>query len=376
MLKFFSFVISLLLFSTLVGQSPRDYRVHTVVIDPGHGGYDPGNLGTRRYSTTEKDIALAVSLKLGGYIKEHFPQVKVVYTRKTDKFVELKKRTEIANEAEADLFISVHCDAFTNNRVHGTTSFVMGLDHEDENMRVAKTENKAILLEENYEENYVGFDPSNPATYISLTMYQKAFLEQSINFAVKVQEQFRERVSRRDRGVKQQPLYVTSRTTMPSVLVELGFLTNPREEDFLNSENGQAYLASAIFRAFRAYKKERESFHFSTVDENQVATNGKGTNDTTTRGNSPSEPEIYYSVQIFTSGYEREKDDSVFEGLEHFAAYRERELYKYYTGKFQSKSKAQSFSDSLRNNGFSDCFVIALKDGELISLQEAAAIIQ
>lgn len=357
------------MFSTLVAQSPRDYRVHTVVIDPGHGGYDPGNLGTRRYTTTEKDIALAVSLKLGGYINEHFPSVKVVYTRKTDKFVELKKRTEIANDAGADLFISVHCDAFTNNSVHGTTSFVMGLGHEDENMRVAKTENKAILLEENYEENYVGFDPNNPATYISLTMYQKAFLEQSINFAVKVQKQFRERVSRRDRGVKQQPLYVTSRTTMPSVLVELGFLTNPREEDFLNSENGQAYLASAIFRAFRAYKKERESYHFSILDEEKQ-----------NRGDEVLEkkptPETYYSVQIFTSGYEREQDDPVFENLQHFDSYRERELYKYYTGKFKTKGEAQTYSDSLRENGFSDCFVIALKNGELISLKEAASIIQ
>ena len=367
-------------------QKAESNKINKVVIDPGHGGHDPGNLGTRRYSTREKDIALSISLKLGGYIKENMPDVEVIYTRKTDKFVTLKKRTEIANQAEADLFISLHCDAFQNSRVHGTSSYVMGQNHGDENMRVAEQENSVILLEENYEENYTDFDPSKPETYIALTMYQQSFLEQSITLAQKIQDQFGERVHRRNRGVKQQPLYVTSRTTMPSVLVELGFLTNPSEEDFLNSEKGQAYMASAVYRAFRGYKNHRESIKITTTtstnteapEEQEVGEQqelGKDDNDVR-EVEEDKTLEAFYSVQIITSAFDKEHSDPIFEGLEEVNHYKEGSLYKYYTGKFEELDKARAYKSEMREKGFNGAFVIAIKQGERLSLSEAESILQ
>lgn len=366
-------------------QKAESNKINKVVIDPGHGGHDPGNLGTRRYSTREKDIALAISLKLGEYIKENMTDVEVIYTRKTDKFVTLKKRTEIANEAEADLFISLHCDAFKNNRVHGTSSFVMGQNHGDENMRVAEQENSVILLEENYQENYTDFDPSKPETYIALTMYQQSFLEQSISLAQKIQDQFGERVHRRNRGVKQQPLYVTSRTTMPSVLVELGFLTNPSEEDFLNSEKGQAYMASAVYRAFRDYKNQRESIKITTsASTNTEVTEDQEIGEQQEVGKDQNVREIeegksleaFYSVQIITSAFDKEPSDPIFEGLKEVNHYKDGSLYKYYTGKFEELDKARAYKKEMRKRGFKGAFVIALKRGERLSLSEAESILQ
>jgi len=357
-----SFVISLGAFA----QSDNT-RIDVVVIDPGHGGYDPGNLGTRRYPTREKDIALAVSLKLGDYIEQNLPGVKVIYTRDDDTFVELKKRTEIANKANADLFISIHCDAFGNSRVHGTTTFVMGQNHSDENLRVAETENKVIMLEENYEENYEGFDPSKPETYISLVAYQSSFLEQSIEFAVQVQEQFRERVSRRDRGVKQQPLYVTSRTTMPAVLIELGFLTNPGEEDFLNSDQGQSYLASAIFRAFRSYKAKHESFQL-------VKTEQSG-GDELVEDQEPQVP-LFFTVQIMASSTEREPSDSLFRALPTVGYLYDGRLFKYYSGQYLKEEEARKAVKEAQEAGFRNSFVIAVNNGERISLEKARSILQ
>lgn len=359
--------------------SPSKKGINVVVIDPGHGGRDPGNLGTKRYKTREKDIALAVSLKVGQYIKEQFDSVEVVYTRKTDKSVTLNDRAKIANDADADLFISIHCDSFKKSSVKGTTTIVMGKNHDDENMRVAIKENSVIFLEDNYEENYGGFDPSKPETYIALTMYQNAFLHQSISFAQKVQDQFRERVNRRDRGVKQQPLYVTSRTAMPAVLIELGFLTNPQEEDFLLSAQGQTYMASAIFRAFKEYKAEVEEA-FSNAPIPPVENNE--TPEVVEKNLEPVQSpkdiigETYYSVQIMTSGLKKDLTAENFKGQENVTFYKDGGLYKYIVGRESSLQEANVLKKKMKEVGFKDAFVIAISNGKRISFETAKQLLQ
>ncbi len=228
----------------------------TVVIDPGHGGSDPGNLGTGRLGKTEKDVSLDVALIVGEYIRINYPEVSIVYTRKTDVFPTLARRVQIANDAVADLFISIHCNANDNKSATGAETFVMGLHKSEESMRTAMRENASIFLEKDHEKNYKGFDPKNPDTYIILSMRENAFLEKSISIAKNVQDQFRTRVGRKDRGVKQAGYYVICFTNMPSILVELGFLTNQDEEDFLHSDEGKTYMASAIYRAFKDFKEK------------------------------------------------------------------------------------------------------------------------
>ncbi|GAB4397927.1 MAG: hypothetical protein OHK0053_15430 [Microscillaceae bacterium] len=232
-----------------------------VVIDPGHGGKDPGTLGSASH---EKDITLAVSLELGRILKANLPGVKVVYTRTTDKFVELYRRAELANEQRADLFISIHCNSMPHGTasraaIQGTEIYVMGLHKSEDNLEVAQRENAAILKEANYQANYEGFDPNSPQSYILLSLRQQAYLENSLNLARKINQEFVERVKRPSRGVKQAGFVVLSRTTMPSVLIELGFLSSPAEEKYLKEAAHQVYLASAIFRAIRAYKAEIEA---------------------------------------------------------------------------------------------------------------------
>lgn len=236
------------------------YQLKTIVIDAGHGGKDPGTLGR---ISKEKDINLAVALELGRILKSNFPAVKVVYTRSTDKFVELYKRAEIAHKNQADLFISLHCNAMPRNAPNrhlkqGTITYVMGLHKSKENLEVAKRENEVIYHEENYESNYEGFDPDSPQSYILLSLSQQVHLQNSLNLANKIQSQFQHRVKRKNLGVRQAGFVVLAKTATPSVLIELGFLSSPTEEKFLNDSLNQVYMASAIFRAIRDYKEEVE----------------------------------------------------------------------------------------------------------------------
>lgn len=247
-------VLTLVHFSVLAQNADELYRMKTVVIDAGHGGKDPGNLGTGRYKSKEKDISLDVALRVGSYIKKQFPEINVVYTRSTDVFIGLNERTDIANKAKADLFLSIHCNAATNTSAYGVETYALGLHKNKENLEVAMKENSAIFLEDDYKTKYEGFDPNSAESIIALTIMQSAFLQQSLSISSYVQQQFKERVGRRDRGVKQAGFLVLRKTTMPSILIELGFLTNKAEEDFLNSEDGKAYMASAIFRGFKDYK--------------------------------------------------------------------------------------------------------------------------
>jgi N-acetylmuramoyl-L-alanine amidase len=227
------------------------FRMKKIVLDAGHGGSDPGNIGSK---VREKDINLAVTLLVGKYIKENMPDVEVIYTRKDDSFPTLKQRPNIANINKADLFISIHSNAATNKSAFGTETFVMGTKHFEANFDIIKKENSVILLEDNYEEEYEGFDPTSPESYMMFNLMSKVYFENSVTLADQIESQFRDRVGRKSRGVKQGPFYVLWTPSMPSVLVELGFLSNSEEEKFLMSQQGKEYMASAIYRSIKDYK--------------------------------------------------------------------------------------------------------------------------
>ena len=355
--------------TTILSQT-NSTNIKTVVIDPGHGGKDSGTLGTKRFKIYEKHVALAVSLKLGNYISEAFPDVKIIYTRDTDVFLELNERTEIANKSNADLFISIHCDGFTNPKPSGASVFVMGMSKLKANMDVAMRENSAIYLEDNYQQKYDGFDPKSAESYIVFSLMQNTYLNQSLQIAEEVESEFSNRANRKSRGVKQAPFYVISRTNMPSILVECGFLTNPKEEEFLHSDLGQDYIASAIFRAFRSYKKKIE-----ITDE---AVNEKPTDvvDTLKKeivahktNKIKNDLNLLYKIQIgtflrsmlnnkqFTDlNVEEEKINGTF---------------KYFVDAGNSKIEADRLKINLRNLGFKGAFIVAFLDGKQISTKEA-----
>ena len=249
--------ITLLILSS-AAPPPIGNKIDIIVIDPGHGGKDPGTMGK---NLKEKDVALKISLKLGAYIEKNFPEVKVIYTRKDDRYIDLADRPLLANNEKADLFICIHANAVEGVNAYGTETYVMGMHRSEGNMEVAQRENAVMLLDENYKERYEGFDPNSPESYILFSLTQSAFFESSLKFAQKVESQFKNRVGRYSRGVRQAGFWVLWKTAMPSVLVEVGFLTNPTEEAYLGSTKGQDEIASGIFRAFREYKEQIESLN-------------------------------------------------------------------------------------------------------------------
>ena len=256
-------LIAITLLVSSAAPSPTDFKVDTIVIDAGHGGHDSGTMGNK---TKEKDVVLKIALKLGKYIKENLKDVKVIYTRDTDKFIDLSERANIANRNHADVFISIHANSLPTTTpesrkqsIYGTETYVMGLHKTDENFEVSKRENSVILLEENYQEKYEGFDPDSPESYILFSLSQSANQESSLLLASKVEDQFGKRAGRRSRGVKQAGFVVLYKTSMPSILVETGFLSNTKEERELNDDKVQDYIASAIYRAFKEYKIQIES---------------------------------------------------------------------------------------------------------------------
>jgi N-acetylmuramoyl-L-alanine amidase len=347
--------------------------IKKIVIDPGHGGKDPGNLGTGRYKETEKHIALDISLLFGNYVKEAYPDIEIIYTRKTnDKFLELHERTQLANDNNADLFISIHCDAWTSPNAYGAGVYVMGMSKLKANMDIAMKENAVIYLEDDYKQNYEGFDPNSPESYIVFSLTQNTYLGQSLQIAEEVQQQFATRANRKSRGVKQAPFYVISRANMPSILIETGFLTNPKEEDYLNSKQGKVYLASAIFRAFRSYKKsiDMASIQVDNKEQNKekkIEIKKEGIEKV-----NPKKPSIIFKVQIGT--YLKEMKNS--ERFKDIIAEEEvvNGTYKYFVGNTKSKEQADKLRINMVNKGFNGAFVIALKDGIRINVKEALSL--
>jgi N-acetylmuramoyl-L-alanine amidase len=234
---------------------PIKKSIKTVVIDAGHGGKDPGcNQGS---DAEEKKVALKVALELGEKIEAEYPNIKVIYTRKKDVFIDLHERSAIANRNKADLFISIHCNANPNKKAFGTETYAMGMHKTEHNLAVAKRENASILKESSENRKYYkGFDPNSPLAYIMLKNHQNAYINSSLNFAQKVQKQFKETAGRTSRGVHQAGFLVLWETAMPSVLIEIGFLTNEKEEKYLKSEEGQSDIAKSIFKAFSQFKNE------------------------------------------------------------------------------------------------------------------------
>jgi len=353
-------------------QQGRDpHRIRTVVLDAGHGGKDPGNLGTGRYKTTEKHVSLNVAKLVGKYLNETYPDIKVVYTREDDRFIELMERTQIANRAKADVFISIHCNANDNKDPHGCETYVMGLHKTEANMRVAQKENAAILLEDGHELKYDGYDPKDPESQIALSLRQNVHLEQSLLLSSLIQKQFRERVGRPDRGVKQAGFLVISYTTMPAVLIELGFLTNPKEEDFLQEAEGQDYMASAIYRAFKEYKGIVEGVSVpapepkpARPDSTHVAIPDNSTKPTPA-------PAVVFKVQVVTSNKRIETKPANFNGLEGVEEQKGAGVYRYTVGHEPSLEKAREVQKRCRDKGFDGAFIVAFKDGQRIDLQEA-----
>lgn len=353
-------------------QSPSDpNRIDVICLDAGHGGKDPGNLGTGRFKTTEKHVALNVTKLVGKYIRENFPDVKVVYTREDDRFIELKERCEIANRNKADVFISIHCNANEKHEPHGTETYLMGLHKTEANMRTAMKENASILLEEGHELKYEGYDPKDPESMIALSLRQNAFLEQSAMLSAAVQKQFKERVGRSDRGVKQAGFLVISYTTMPAILIELGFLSNGEEEDFLQSAKGQDFMASAIYRAFKDYKNSIEG---KDVQLGPVA----GKPDSTRVEVPAPEPAakdsgVRFRVQIATSSKRLELKPKNFNGLEGVQELKGNDLWKYMVGEERTLEGARSVQQVCREKGFDGCFIVAFdREGRRIpDLQQA-----
>jgi len=328
--------------------------VRKVVIDAGHGGKDPGAVGK---NSKEKDIALAIALKTGHYIRQNLPDVEVIYTRKTDVFVELHKRAEIANKSKADLFISIHCNANKSPNPSGTETYVMGLHRSQANLEVAKLENAAILKEENYDDMYDGFDPNRDEDYITLNLFQNAYLESSLLLASLVQDQFRERAKLKDRGVWQAGFWVLYKTAMPGILIETGFISNLNDEKYLMSDNGQNYIASAIYRAFKEYKLMVES----PENHAQMAI-------PVNKGSLKSD--IRFRVQFASSS--KEKTAGKFKDVENVMIYEHQGMFKYTSGDETSYLEAVRLQNELRRNKkYRDAFIIAFKDGVRIDVNEA-----
>jgi N-acetylmuramoyl-L-alanine amidase len=498
-------VFLIALFCSFGFDNPKKIKV--IVIDAGHGGKDPGCNGV---SAKEKDVSLAVALKLGKLIEDNFKDVKVIYTRKTDVFVELEDRAQIANKNKADLFISIHCNAagkpvmikdkktgklrpktYTNKKgkkvvvetvnpvPFGSETYVMGLKNEEGKMKVAQRENSAILLEDNYEQKYQGFDPESEESYIIMSNYTSAYVLQSASLAVKIQEEYAKKAGRVDKGVHRQSIWVLWRTAMPSILTEIGYLTNPLEEQFLASEKGQEYVAVSIFKGFRKYKDELEgrkkdyddefermaalenenlkagntgkpkaedyaveeendkdsvktvttvsmtpkkgddkslSVKNNTVTTSTVVAKEEVKNETvaeikkgdtddsmkeekdkdvsaldivknynSSKGNDKddagdkevkektdkSNDQVSFKVQFASSDTELNLKEEKFSAITEGGFYKVGSFYKYTSGNFKTSAEASKHQKKLKEAGFSDCFIVAFKNGQRIDLKEA-----
>ncbi len=370
-------------------------KVTVIVIDAGHGGHDSGALGKK---SKEKDIALAIALKLGKLIEKNFSDVKVVYTRKTDVFIDLWRRPQIANEIHADLFISVHCNANKDTNPYGNETYVMGLDKSNANISVAKRENGVILLEKDYKTKYEGYDPNSPESYIIFSLFQNAHLDQSLDFASTVQKSLSKKVKSIGRGVKQAGYLVLWKTTMPSVLIETGFVSNVKEEEYLITEKGKNDIAKSVYEAFKEYKFKVEGFNNQSkvadskedndkileetdVVENTVKETVKETkvNDAKNKNISTNKDstlqEITFRIQFATSSTDKPLDSPEFANLKDVKKYSHNGLIKYTVGNEKSLKEANDLLLKMQEKGFKDAFVVAFLNDQRISPTEAVKLL-
>ena len=360
------FKLLLALFSSFILFAERPiihskYKINypkpfVVVLDAGHGGHDSGNRGNGYF---EKNIALNIALGIGKILQKN-QGIKVIYTRKTDVFVKLVDRANIANEADADLFVSIHCDAFKSSAVFGAGTFVLGLHANQRNFEVAKRENSVIFYEEDYEKNYEGFDPNNPESVISLTLMQEAYSNQSIEAADAIQKSFVSSLGRKNRTVKQAGFVVLKYTYMPSVLVEAGFLTNKKEGAYLNSKKGQNDMAKSIAKAIVNYKNDIEK---STIDAD---TFNLEKNLTYNKSNQ----EIFFRVQIAASKNSLDPNPNNFNGLKPIHKLKYGSYFKYYFSKSKSYKQIQKEKRKAKKKGFKSAFIVAFKGDKQIKLSD------
>lgn len=352
-LQFVLFIIILTLFSFTSIQSDQFKDKFVVVLDAGHGGKDPGNLGS---GYKEKDIALKIVLSVGKELEKN-DDIKVIYTRKSDKFLELHERARIANKADADLFVSIHCNSH-NSKANGTETFVLGLNANRRNFEIAKKENEVIFLEEDYELHYEGFDPNSPESLIGLTLAQEEYLDQSIQLASFIEDNFHKKLKRPTRGVKQNVFWVLHNTYMPSVLIETGFLTYKKEGAYLNSSKGQKQMSQAISDAILLYK--------SNLDQNV----GEYVNLETIERESEDKVynEITFKVQIAASSKKLETKPYNFKGLKDISREKSGSVFKYFYGATSNYTEIQKLKNEAKEIGFNSSFLVAYKNGKRIAL--------
>jgi len=357
-------------------------HITVVVIDPGHGGKDFGaNVGEAK----EKDIVLDLALRLGQSIKTNYPEIKVIYTRTKDVFIPLYDRANLANKNKADLFISIHVNGTDNSSAQGTETFVLGEHRSKDNFEVVKKENSVILLEDDYKTTYEGFDPNSSESYIMFANTQSEYLDQSIMLASAVQDQFREYAKRFDRSVKQAGFLVLRQAAMPSVLIEVGFISHPNERSYMLSETGKSTLSSSIFKAFKEYKRkieDKSSFavHAETSGSPNAKTESKKEiSEPTETLNQTAVPEkvmgtetnnIYFSIQIAASAKKIDTSPSNFKGEKNVFRIDSEDVTRYYSGKYKNYNDAVNEKKRIEKK-YPQAFIVAFESNELISVKKA-----
>ena len=357
-----------------------------VVIDAGHGGDKPGAIGSKY---KEKDVTLAVAIKLGKLINENLKTVKVYYTRVIDQDIDLYKRSSVANKINADLFLSIHCNSATNKNAAGTETYAMGLGKTESNLEVAKKENAEILTEKGSAENYQGFDLNSPEGDILLSLYQNAYLQNSLDFAAKIQAQYSKHVPMKSRGVHQANFVVLWKAAMPAVLTEIGFISNPKEEEYIGSEYGQWVIASCIFRAICEYRNKVDNLsdRIPSVDElvpkdvkekeeirkqNELLAQKQRAEEQKKLAEQKKNEgtDLVYRVQFLSSPTQLKNNDNRLQGLDDVFSYCEKGAWKYTAGIFATDKEALTYQKKVKEK-YSDAFIVAFYNGKRVSMVEA-----
>lgn len=364
------FLLFICLVQLVVGVTAKNF---IVVIDAGHGGKDPGAVSANK-KIFEKDVTLAVALMVGDEIKRLHPEVEVLYTRKTDKFIGLNERARMANKADADLFISIHTNAATNKSAKGAETYTLGIEEErtEKNLEIAKRENGVILLEDNHEKTYANFNPNSPESYIIFEYMQSEFVKESIHIAQYVQENLASEANRHDRGVRQAGFLVLNATSMPSILVELGYISNVEEAKYLASPIEQKRMSSCISKAFDKYYADLLKLHAET----QMPSLSSSVEEPQGRNvleSGVDEERPVFKVQFLSSSKLLKDGDGAFKGLSPIGYYHDNGLYKYTYG------ESVSYDEILRmkryvNEKFNDAFIVAFLKGKRMDTQQAIAL--